>query len=325
MVYEEPSAVEIADVRAAADRLRGIAHRTSIATSRLLDARSDAKIFAKCENLQRTGSFKFRGAYNFLAQMNSSQREYGVVAYSSGNHAQGVALAAWLLGISATIVMPEDAPASKLAATRGYGATVVTYVRDEEDRALVAQRLADQRGALIVPPFDHPHIVAGQATATFELCEDVGSLDMLVACVGGGGLMAGGALAARAWNPHCEIIGVEPEAGNDFAQSLALGERIRIAVPQTIADGLQTTMPGAITFALARQAGAQVITVTDEELRNAMRYAFETHKLVVEPSGAAALAGVLSGKISVAGKRVGLVLSGGNISVERFLEVLTPI
>ncbi|MHB8461515.1 MAG: pyridoxal-phosphate dependent enzyme [Vulcanimicrobiaceae bacterium] len=314
-------AITIADVDAAATRLHGVALRTPVLTSRNLDALVGANIFAKAENFQRTGSFKFRGAYNFLAQLSAEDRKRGAVAYSSGNHAQGVALAAKLLGIEATIVMPDDAPASKLAATRGYGANVVTYVRDEEDRALVAQRLADERGATIIPPFDHPAIIAGQGTATRELCQDVGSVDIMVACVGGGGLMSGACIAAQAANPDCQIIGVEPEAGDDFAQSLRAGERIRIGVPQTIADGLQTTMPGVWTFAVARHANAQIITVSDNELRKAMIFAFETLKIVLEPSGAAGLAGILTGKIPVAGKRVGVLFSGGNIAVERFLTL----
>ncbi len=315
-------AVTIGDVDAAATRLRGVALRTPIITSRMLNATVHADIFAKAENFQRTGSFKFRGAYNFLAQLSDSERKRGVVAFSSGNHAQGVALAASLLGVAATIVMPDDAPASKLAATRGYGADVVTYVRDEEDRALVAQRLADERGATIVPPFDHPAIIAGQGTATRELFDDTGHLDMMVACVGGGGLLSGACIAAQAANPKCQIIGVEPEAGDDFAQSLRAGERIRIGVPQTIADGLQTTMPGEWTFAIARDAQAQIVTVSDDELRSTMIFAFETLKIVLEPSGAAGLAGILTGKIPVAGKRVGVLFSGGNISADRFRSLL---
>ena len=315
-------AVTIADVDAAATRLHGVALRTPVLTSRMLDARTNAQVYAKAESFQRTGSFKFRGAYNFLAQLSDEQRKRGVVAFSSGNHAQGVALAAKLLNVDATIVMPDDAPASKLAATRGYGANVVTYIRDEEDRALVAARLADERGATIIPPFDHPAIIAGQGTATRELCDDVGALDVMVACVGGGGLLSGACLAARAANPNCRIFGVEPEAGDDFAQSLRAGERIRIGVPQTIADGLQTTMPGVWTFAIAQDAHAQIVTVSDDELRKTMIFAFETLKIVLEPSGAAGLAGILTGKIPVAGKRVGVLLSGGNISVERFLSLV---
>ncbi len=315
-------AVTIGDVDAAAARLDGVAFGPQVITRRNHNAAIKAEFFSNAGKFQRTGSFKFRGAYNFLARLSDAERQRGVVAFSSGNHAQGVALAASLLGVDATIVMPDDAPASKLAATRGYGADVVTYVRDEEDRALVAQRLADERGATIVPPFDHPAIIAGQGTATRELCEDIGPLDMLVACVGGGGLMSGACIAAQAVNPNCRIVGVEPEAGDDFAQSLRSGERIRIGVPKTIADGVQTTMPGEWTFAIAANADACIVTVSDDELREAMIFAFETLKIVLEPSGAAGLAGILTGKIPVAGKRVGVLLSGGNIAVQRFLSLL---
>jgi threo-3-hydroxy-L-aspartate ammonia-lyase len=277
----------------------------------------------KCENLQRMGAFKFRGAYNFLAALSDEERERGVVAFSSGNHAQGVALAARLLGVPATIVMPYDAPAVKLAATREYGAEIVHYERERSHREEIARSVADERGATVVPPFDDARIVAGAGTAALELLEDAGSLDAIVVPVGGGGLMGGTAIASHGLDASIEIYGVEPQSGDDFAQSLARGERVDIPVPKTIADGLQTTSPGVLTFAIAREHVRDVVTVSDDELRVAMRFAFERMKLVVEPSGAAALAALLYGRIpSLAGKRVGAILSGGNIDPIRYGELL---
>ena len=314
--------VDFTDVRAAASRIAGIAHRTPVVTSRTIDERTGATVFLKCEQLQRMGAFKFRGAYNRLAQLDAGERRAGVVAYSSGNHAQGVALAAQLLEIPATIVMPRDAPASKLAATRGYGAEVVLYERSEENRALIAQGIAKERGATIVPPYDDERIVAGAGTAVLELLEETGSLDIVIVPVGGGGLFSGSALAAHGIDPNVAVWGVEPAAGNDVQQSLARGERVLIDVPQTIADGLQTQTPGEITYAVLREHAAGVVTVTDDELVETMRVLFERCKLVVEPSGAAALAAVLFEKIPVAGKRVGIVLSGGNVDRARFAALI---
>jgi threo-3-hydroxy-L-aspartate ammonia-lyase len=299
--------------------LAGIVHRTPVVTSQTLDERCGARIFVKCENLQRMGAFKFRGAYNFLASLSGSERKRGVVAFSSGNHAQGVALAAKLLGVPATIVMPFDAPAVKLAATRGYGAEVVHYERARSHREEIARAVAEERGAIVVPPFDDARIVAGAGTAALELLEDAGGLDAIVVPVGGGGLISGTAIAAHGRDETMAIYGVEPETGDDFAQSLARGEPVSIPVPETIADGLQTTSPGALTFAIAREHVRAVVTVSDEELRTAMRFVFERMKLVVEPSGVAALAALLHGRIpALAGKRVGAIVSGGNIDPVRY-------
>ncbi len=315
--------VTLTDLEAAAERLRGVAHRTPVLTSRTLDGLTGAKCFVKCENLQRMGAFKFRGAYNRLVQLNEEERRRGVVAYSSGNHAQGVALAAQLLGIPATIVMPSDAPAAKLAATRGYGAEIVLYERSEENRAVIAQELCSQRGATLVPPYDDERIVAGAGTAALELLQDAPDLQIVVAPVGGGGLFSGTCIAAHAKDPSIECWGVEPEAGDDVKQSLEQDQRVVIDVPQTIADGLQTQSPGEITFAIMREHARGVVTVSDRELAEAMRFTFERLKLVIEPSGGAALAAIMNGKIDVAGKRVGIVLSGGNVDAARYAALLT--
>lgn len=269
------------------------------------------------------GAFKFRGAYNFLSSLDPKQRQRGVVAFSSGNHAQGVALAAKLLGIPATIVMPYDAPSVKLEATREYGAQIVFYERAQANREEIARSIAAERGAALVPPFDDARIVAGAATASLELIENASPLDAIVVPLGGGGLMAGTAIAAHAVDPAIGIYGVEPQAGDDFAQSLARGERVSIAVPTTIADGLQTTSPGEVTFAIAREHACRVVTVSDDELRDTMRFAFERMKLVIEPSGAAALAALLHRRVPDAeGKRVGVVISGGNVDAERYASLL---
>ncbi len=317
-------AVAFDDVRAAAERLRGVAHRTPVITSRTLDERVGGRAFLKCENLQRMGAFKFRGAYNRIAQLNQDERRNGVVAFSSGNHAQGVALAARLLDVPAVIVMPSDAPASKLAATRDYGAEVVLYDRHTMNRGAIAAQLAAERAATLVPPYDDAAIVAGQGTVALELLEDEPNLDVLLVCTGGGGLLAGCALAATALAPGIAVYGVEPEAGDDFAQSFARGERVEIDVPETIADGQQTTSPGELTFPIVKRLCAGILTVSDEQLREAMRFAFERLKLVFEPSGASALAALLAGKIDVRGKRVGVVVSGGNVDAARYAAIIAP-
>jgi threonine dehydratase len=288
-----------------------------------LNARCGAQLFVKSENLQRMGAFKFRGAYNFLATLSPEERGRGVVAFSSGNHAQGVALAARLLGVPATIVMPTDAPAVKLAATREYGAEIVPYERERSHREEIARAVAAERNATLVPPFDDARIVAGAGTAALELLEDVGPLEAIVVPLGGGGLMGGTAIAAHGLDASIAIYGVEPQEGDDFARSLALGEPVTIAVPKTIADGLQTTAPGELTFAIAREHASAIVTVSDDELRQAMRFAFERLKTVVEPSGAAALAALLQRRIpAVEGKRVGVVISGGNIDRARYAQLL---
>jgi threonine dehydratase len=315
-------AVTFDDVARAAERLRGVAHRTPAITSATLDERTGAQVFLKAENLQRMGAFKFRGAYNRLVQLDPAARVRGVVAFSSGNHAQGVALAAKLLGIPATIVMPTDAPAAKLAATRGYGAEVVLYDRFTMNRAEIAQSIAAERGATLVPPYDDPAIIAGQGTTALELIEDVGPLDVLLVCTGGGGLLSGCALAATKLSPGIAVYGVEPEAGDDWVQSLARNERVTIPVPDTIADGMQTQSPGELTFPIVQALCAGVVTVSDDELRDAMRFAFERLKLVIEPSGVAGLAAALTGRVEVRGKRVGVTLSGGNVDAATFAGLI---
>jgi len=313
----------IDDVRAAAARLDGIAHHTPVLTSRTLDERTGGRLFLKAESFQRTGSFKFRGAYNTIAALTDSQRARGVAAYSSGNHAQAVALAAALHGIPATILMPEDAPQSKLAATRGYGAEVVTYDRYAEERSSLGEGLATERGLSLVPPFDHPDVIAGQGTAALELIDEVGPLDLLVVCVGGGGLISGCATVAKAEPSPIEVIGVEPAAGDDVRRSLAAGHVVTIPTPRTIADGQQTTAPSELTFAVMRERVDEVVLTSDDEIRTAMRFAFERMRVVLEPSGASALAAVLAGTIDVTGLRVGITLSGGNVDVARFLQLLS--
>jgi threonine dehydratase len=300
------------DVRSAARVLDGVAHRTPVITSRTLGE----QVVLKPENLQRAGAFKFRGAYN---KISSLPRGSKVVAYSSGNHAQAVALASALLGADATILMPEDAPASKLAATRGYGAKVVSYDRYTGDREEIAASLADELGAEIVPPYDDPLIMAGQGTAALELIEDAGAVDTLVVPVGGGGLIAGSATIAKALGVR-RVVGVEPEAGNDWQQSFAAGRIVAIDVPRTIADGLQTHAPGQLTWAVASALVDEIVTVTDAQLVDAMRFAFERLKLVIEPSGAVGLAAVREGLVG--GERIGVIISGGNVAADRFAELI---
>lgn len=314
-------AITFADIAAARDRLRGVAHRTPVLTSRTADALTGARLFFKCENLQRGGAFKFRGAYNALAQLSPGERRRGVVAFSSGNHAQAVALAARLLSIPATIVMPHDAPAIKVAATRGYGAQVIGYDRYTEDREAIGRRLAAEHGLTLVPPFDHPHVMAGQGTAAAELLEDVGALDALVVCVGGGGLISGCAVAARHLAPACRVIGVEPETGNDVQQSLAAGRIVRIDVPHTIADGAQTQQPGQYTFPVIQALVSEIVTVPDAALVRALRFFAERMKIVVEPTGALAAAAAFE-TLPLAGQRVGVIVSGGNIDSARYAQLL---
>jgi len=313
-------APSFSSVQAAAGRLRGVAHRTPVLTSHTLDELVGGSVFLKCENFQRMGAFKFRGAYNRIVQLDAQARAHGVVAFSSGNHAQGVALACKLLGIHATVVMPSDAPASKTAATRDYGAEIVFYDRHKSHRAEIAKDLCEERGATLIPPFDDPEIVAGAGTAALELLADVPDLDVIVTPVGGGGLLSGTALAAHGINSSIELHGVEPEAGNDFQQSLARGEIVHIDVPKTIADGLQTQAPGEITFPIVRDHVKSIVTVNDDQLRGAMRFAFERMKLAIEPSGAAGLAAVMA-RFLPAGKRIGIIISGGNIDAGRFASL----
>jgi threonine dehydratase len=311
-----------ADIEAARGRLAGAAIRTPVLTSRQFDEESGATVFFKAENLQRAGAFKFRGAYNKLKAETQKGPVREVVAYSSGNHAQAVALVSRLLGIHATIVMPRDAPAAKLAATRGYGADVVLYDRYKESRTEVGERLVKERGALLVPPFDDELIMAGQGTAAAELLEDVPDLDVLVVPVSGGGLMAGSAVAARHLRPGITLYGVEPEAGSDTAQSLARGERVEIPVPQTIADGLQVPQPGALTFPILQKLLAGVLLVSDAELIETLSFLLERMKVLVEPSGVAGSAAVRHRKADFGGRRVGVILSGGNVDREKLASYL---
>lgn len=318
-----PAAITFEDVRAAAGRLAGIANRTPVMTSRTLDERTGASVFLKCENYQRIGAFKFRGAYNAIAAMDPEVRRRGVVTNSSGNHAQAVALAAKLHGIPAWIVMPTDAPELKLAATRGYGAEVIPYDRYTQDRVALSEEVAAEKGATVVPPYDNPFVMAGQGTVALELIEEVGDLDLLLVQVGGGGLLAGCSTAAKALLPGISVVGVEPAAGDDWAQSFAAGERVPLpAVPRTIADGQQTEAPGKLTWPTVRRAVDAIAVVDDDQLRDAMRFLFERMKIVAEPSGACALAALLSGVVDGRGKRVGVVISGGNVGVAQFCRIL---
>jgi threonine dehydratase len=301
------------DVAKAHERIKGVAHKTPVLTSSVTDARVGAKLYFKCENLQRMGAFKFRGAYNALSQLNAEERRRGVLAFSSGNHAQAVALAGKLLGIKTVIVMPENAPKVKLQATRGYGAEVVTY-RMDEDRETVANRVAKERGMVTIPPFNHPHIVAGQGTAAKELIEETGPLDMLLVPCGGAGLLSGCAIAAKQLAPNCRVIGVEPAKGDDVNQSFRSGKIVTIPVPDTIADGARTQAPGTITFPLVQRYVSEMATVTDEELLPAMFWLWERMKIVVEPTGALGFALAFHGKAPMKG-RIGVILSGGNVDL----------
>jgi threonine dehydratase len=309
------------DVRAAARTLDGVAHRTPVLTSRTLDERVGGHVLLKPECLQRVGAFKFRGAYNKIAALPDEERERGVVAFSSGNHAQAVALAARLLGTSATIVMPADAPAVKLDATRGYGAEVVTYDRWNEDRVAIGMRIAEERGLTLVHPFDDPLVAAGQGTAALELIEDAGDVDLFLAPMSGGGLMAGCATIVHELCPDARIVGVEPEAGDDWVRSLDAGQRVAVTSPQTIADALQMTTPGELTFEVNLRLLDGAVTVTDDELVEAMRFLFERMKIVAEPGGAAAVAALLAKKVEP-GPRIGVIVSGGNVDAARFAELL---
>jgi threonine dehydratase len=315
-------AITFDDIAAAAQRLQGHAHRTPVLTSRTADERTGARVFFKAENFQRMGAFKFRGAYNALAQFSAQQKRLGVCAFSSGNHAQGIALSARLLGIPATIVMPQDSPAVKMAATRGYGAEVISYDRYTEDREAIGRQLAQERGMTLIPPYDHAHVMAGQGTAAKELLEDTGPLDLLLVCLGGGGLISGSAVAAKRLSPDCVVIGVEPEAGNDAQQSKRLGHIVRIDTPRTIADGAQTQFLGQLTFPVIQALVADIVTVSDAQLVEAMRFAASRMKMVVEPTGALAMAAAMQGAVDVRGKRVGVIISGGNVDIAQFASYL---
>jgi len=315
-VHNIPRLPSFEDVRKAAQRIAGAAHRTPVLTSRTADAATGATLYFKAENLQRAGAFKFRGAYNAIAALEAGVRKRGIIAYSSGNHAQAIAYAAALQGAPSTIVMPSDAPTMKVAATKGYGAEVVFYDRYKEDRDAISRRLAAESGATLIPPYDHPDVIAGQGTATLELCEEVGELDLLVTPLGGGGLLAGSALAIKAMSPKCSIVGVEPEAGNDGQQSLAKGEVVRIPIPKSIADGALTPSLGDHNFPIIKSDVERIVTVSDAQLIDTLRFFAERMKIVVEPTGCLAAAAILSGVLDCKGKRVGIVLSGGNVDLK---------
>ncbi|MGD3109597.1 threo-3-hydroxy-L-aspartate ammonia-lyase [Streptomyces sp. YGL11-2] len=310
------------DVRAAATRLKGIAHRTPVLTSRTLNSLVGSEVFIKCENFQRAGAFKFRGAYNAVAQLSPEQLAKGIAAYSSGNHAQATALAARELGTRVVVLMPEDAPRSKREATAGYGAEVVTYDRYTQDRTALGQALAEDRGLALIPPYDHPHVIAGQGTAALELFEETGELDALLVPVGGGGLIAGSATTAKTLHPGIQVVGVEPVGADDTKRSLEAGERIEIPVPRTIADGQAISTPGEITFVVNQLLVDDIALVSDDDIRDAMRFAFERLKIVLEPSGATALAALIAGRVPNPPRRIGLIASGGNIDSRRFAQLM---
>jgi threonine dehydratase len=314
--------VAFADILDAQTRLTGHSHTTPVFTSRLLDQRVGAAVYLKAENLQRAGAFKFRGAWNAISRLDAAQRAAGVVTFSSGNHAQAVALACRELGISATVVMPCNAPQAKKAATRGYGATIIEYVPGEHDRQAIARDLADNQGMTLVPPYDHPHVIAGAGTAALELQQEVGPLDALLVPCGGGGLLSGSAIAAHGVTATCKVVGVEPEVANDAALSFRSGTLHTIVNPPTIADGTRTPSLGSLTFPLVLQNVDDFAEVSEEAIREAVRYAFHTMKLVVEPSGALGLAALLSGAWKAEG-RVGVILSGGNIDASTMVQILS--
>jgi threonine dehydratase len=307
--------VAYSDIEEAAATLAGAAHRTPVATSRLLDAHCGARLFLKCENLQRAGAFKFRGAYNAVSKLSAEQQERGVITHSSGNHAQALALVCRLLGVRATIVMPANAPAIKLAATRDYGASVVRYDPDVETREAISEDLARAQGYVLVPPYDHPHIVAGQGTAAKEFLEDAGPLDLLLVPCGGAGLLSGSAIAAKTLSPGCRVVGVEPAAGDDATRSFHTGTLQTVRNPETIADGARTPSLGRVTFPLVQRYVDDVITVSDDDLIRTMQFVWTRMKLIVEPTGVLGLAAAFNGRYPVAGKRVGAILSGGNVDI----------
>ena len=313
------------DVSSAAERLEGVAHRTPVMTSRSFDERVGAQVFFKCENLQRIGAFKFRGAYNALSRLPAEQKERGVITYSSGNHAQAVALSGKLLGINATIVMPENAPAVKLDATRGYGAEIVTYDPEETVREELGQTIADEQGLTLIPPYDHPHVAAGQGTSADELFQQVGLLDALLVCVGGGGLLSGCALAASHHAPDCQVIGVEPAAADDAARSFRTGELHTVHNPDTVADGARTPSLGTVTFPVIQAHAHDVVTVPDASIIRTMRYVWERMKLVVEPTGALAASALFDGTVPGNNRRIGVLISGGNVDLQHAAHLFEQV
>lgn len=313
------------DIQQAAQRLKGIVHRTLVMTSRTLNEICNSEIFLKCENLQRMGAFKIRGAYNAMSQLSNSEKKRGVLTYSSGNHAQAVALSGRLLGIPTTIVMPSDAPQVKISATRGYGAEIVFYDPKINQREALAKKLQQERGMTLIPPFDHPRIVAGQGTAAQELFEDVGALDYLLVPCGGGGLLSGSALSAQALSPRCKVIGVEPVAGDDGKRSFESGVLQSVPIPQTIADGARTPSLGALTFAIIQKHVAEMLTASDDDLVRTMRFLWERMKIVVEPTGTLGLAPLFNGHLKLSRRRVGVILSGGNVDLQRACALFSSL
>lgn len=311
------------DVAAAAERIKDFINKTPVLTSRTVNNEFEAEVFFKCENFQRVGAFKFRGAMNALLQFNETQKKAGVVAFSSGNHAQAIALSSKILGIPATIIMPKDAPAAKMAATREYGGNIVEFDRYTEDREKIGKEIAEKNGQTLIPSYDHPHVIAGQGTAAKELFEEVGDLDYLFVCLGGGGLLAGSALSARQLSPNCKIYGVEPALGNDGQMSFRKGEIVHIDTPPTIADGAQTQYLGKLTFPIIQQKVDDILTVTDEELINAMKFFAERMKMVVEPTGCLGFAAARNLKDELKGKRIGIIISGGNVDISKYAEFLS--
>ncbi|AEA63174.1 threo-3-hydroxy-L-aspartate ammonia-lyase [Burkholderia gladioli] len=318
----QPNLPTYADVAAAAERIAGHAHRTPVLTSRTVDEALGAQVFFKCENFQRMGAFKFRGAFNALSRFSEAQRKHGVVTFSSGNHAQAIALSARLLGMPATIVMPHDAPAAKVAATRGYGGRVVIYDRYRDDREQIGRELAEKEGLTLIPPYDHADVIAGQGTAAAELFQEVGALDAVFAPLGGGGLLSGTALATRELSPGAELYGVEPEAGNDGQQSFAAGSIVHIDTPKTIADGAQTQHLGNLTFQIIRRDVDAILTASDAELVEGMRFFASRMKMLVEPTGCLSFAAARQRKAQLEGKRVGIIVSGGNVDLEKFCALI---
>ena len=310
------------DVVAAAQRLQGHAHRTPVLRSATADTRLKAELFFKCENFQRMGAFKFRGAFNAISKFNAGQRKAGVLTFSSGNHAQAVALSARILGIPATILMPLDAPQAKIEATRGYGGEVILFDRYAQDREALGAQLSEERGLTLIPPYDHPDVMAGQGTAAQELLQETGPLDVLLVPCGGGGLLSGTALAVRALSPQCKLYGVEPQAGNDGQQSLRKGEIVHIATPDTIADGAQTQHLGRFTFEVIRRDVDDILTASDPQLVEAMKFFAERMKIVAEPTGCLGFAAACHAGLPLAGKRVGVIVSGGNVDLARFAQLI---
>jgi threo-3-hydroxy-L-aspartate ammonia-lyase len=317
-----PYPLTVIEVFAAAERLKGIVHETPVQTSHTLDERTGASVFLKCENFQRTGAFKIRGAYNALSQLGPDERKAGVITYSSGNHAQAVALAGKLLGIKTVVVMPSNAPTVKATATRAYGAEVIQYDPQTDDREALAERIRRERGMVLIPPYDHPHVIAGQGTAAYELIQATGQLDLVLAPCGGGGLLSGTALVTRALLKNAQVMGVEPEGANNGTLAFKEGRIVRVEHPETMADGLMPKAVGEWTFAMIRQHVTGMVTVTEEEIRSTLDFLWNRMKLLVEPSGAAALAPVLHGKIPVSGKRIGVILSGGNADIGKVADWL---